>query len=87
MSIFRGLDFRPGGSLGIDCHVFDHPGTILKTNPDQPIPEWQKIGGLPSAGQQALHHSVSCDDALVSLLTWFLPCENAVGLKLKPVQQ
>ena len=44
-SIFRGLDFRVGGSLGIDLGMLDHPGTILKTDPDPPIPDGQKIGG------------------------------------------
>ena len=43
--IFRGLDFRLGGSLGIDWGAFDHPGILLRTDPDPPIPEGQKSGG------------------------------------------
>ena len=45
ISIFLGVDFRPRGSSGIDCHVVDHPKTIPKINQDLPIWEWQKIGG------------------------------------------
>ena len=58
MSIFRDVDFGPGGSLGIDYHVVNHPGTILKTNPDPPIPEWQKMGGSWRGFQQTLDFGV-----------------------------
>ena len=40
---FGGSIFELGGVWGIDLGMLDHPRTILKTDPDPPIPDGQKI--------------------------------------------
>ena len=46
MSIFRGVDFRPGGSSGIDFHVADHLRNLSRMVSDPPILDGHKDGVL-----------------------------------------